>query len=132
MTANSPRNRWPRDQGLAFITLLLRLRILTKRWRRSANWAAKLSAIRESCRSNSARRAAQLPKSFPRRATKNPIKSSKNLLDQSVEPVCTIFSGGNHGDHRKNCPVRGRDSVRKDPVESDRDGEARAAGLPWR
>jgi len=39
------RNRWLRDQGLAFITLPLRSMILIKPWRTSASWAAQLSAI---------------------------------------------------------------------------------------
>src|SRR5262249_22516927 len=45
--------------------------------------AAKLSAIQESYPSNSARRAAQSPKSFPKRDTRNPIKNSNELPDQS-------------------------------------------------
>ena len=83
MIARNLRNLWPREQDLAFTTLPLRLKILTRRWRRSTNWAAKLSAIQASYRSNSARRAAQLPKSFLKRDTRNPTKNSNELLDQS-------------------------------------------------
>src|SRR5215510_15253064 len=83
MIAWNLRNRWPREQDLAFTTLPLRLKILTRRWRRSTNWAAKLSAIQESYRSNSARRAAQLPKSFLKRDTRKPTKNSNELLDHS-------------------------------------------------
>src|SRR5262245_9580621 len=122
MMARNPQNRWPREPDPAFITLPLRLKILTRRWRRSTNWAAKLSVIQESYRSNSARRAAQSPKSFPKHDTRSPIKNSNELLDQSSSGRYVKYSlGGDHGDHRKNCPVRSRVGVRKDPGESDRD-----------
>src|SRR5262245_63409002 len=133
MIARNPQNRWPREQDLAFTTLPLRLKTLTRRWRRSTNWAAKLSAIQASYRSNSVRRAAQSPKSFPKRDTRNRIKNSNELPDQSsLGRQVKQNAGGNHGDHGKDCPVRSRVAVRKDPGEGDRDCEARGAGLPRR
>src|SRR5262245_30974441 len=132
MIARNPQNRWPREQALAFTTLPLRLKILTRRWRRSTHWAAKLSAIQESYRSNSARRAAQSPKSFLRLDTRNRIKNRNALSTNRLQVGTKTLTGGNHGDHRKNCPVRSGVAIRKDPGESLRDCEARAAGLPRR
>src|SRR5215475_13816267 len=107
MIARNPQNRWPREQDLAFTILPLRLKISTRRWRRSTNWAAKLSAIQESCRSNSARRAAQSPKLFRKHDTRSPIKNS-NALSTNRLQVGTKHSLDEltHGDHRKNRPVR--------------------------
>src|SRR5215510_8218557 len=126
MIARNPQNRWPREQDPAFTISPLRLKTLTRRWGRSINWAAKLSAIQESYRSNYALRAAQSPKSFRKHDTRSPIKNSNTLSTNRLQVGTKTLTGGNHGDHRKNRPVRSGVAVRKDSGESVRDCKARA------